>query len=619
MTEQIARLEAIATQLRMLSLEATTAAGAGHPTSALSAADIIAVLFFQVMRFDPDHFHEIGNDRFILSKGHAAPVLYAAWHLLGKVSRQQLMTLRSIESPLEGHPTFRFMYAECATGSLGMGLAVGLGMALTAQRRQLAAKTYVLLGDSECSEGSVWEAIQLAAHYKLSNLVTIVDVNHLGQRGFTLYGEHLETMASQWRSFGWHALIVDGHSIGELLDAFTTIASLQDAPVVILAHTIKGYGVNLFADKENWHGRVLTPEQLQEALAELRDQMPTVDIVTRSHHLTPAMTVSLPPVMLALLQPPSYAVGSLMAPRQAVGEALVALGSIDEQVVVLDAEVSNSTYTSFFSQIFPERFVECFIAEQAMVSIATGFALRGAATFIATFGAFLTRAFDQLRMAPLSRASIKVIGTHVGISIGSDGPSQMALEDIAMINAIPSSIIVYPSDATAAWRCVELLHNYRDGIAYCRTTRNALPVLYGPSAEFTIGGCHVVRQSERDIALIVAAGITLHEALKAYEILLHEGMHVAVIDLYSIKPFDRETVVEVARAAGNLLITVEDHYQAGGIGSIIASSICNEGIELHMLAVNELPRSGSSADLLRHCQIDAQAIVEMVQQRIRGA
>ncbi|MCL4379985.1 transketolase [Candidatus Dependentiae bacterium] len=610
--QEIERLTTIATRLRMLSLTATTAAGAGHPTSALSAADIVAVLLFAVMRFDPDHMNSPCNDRFILSKGHAAPLLYAAWHLLGKVSEQQLMTLRSIESPLEGHPTFRFVYAECATGSVGMGLAIGIGMGLYARRHATGAKTYVLLGDSECSEGSVWEAIQLGGHYHLASVVAIVDVNRLGQRGETLYDHDMQRMAQQWSAFGWHTLIVDGHDCAALLATLTTAATWEQGPVVVLARTVKGYGVPLLQDQEGWHGKALTQEQLAEALPVLQEQLPTKKYGSYQP-LAPAFCARQQHTATMELPLPAYAIGSLVAPRKAVGEALVALGTIDESVVVLDAEVSNSTYTALFAKQFPDRFVECFIAEQAMVSIATGLSLRGDIAFAATFGAFFTRAFDQLRMAPLSHAAIRLIGTHVGVSIGSDGPSQMALEDIAMINAIPDSIILYPADATAAWHMVGLLAEYHDGIAYCRTTRNELPVLYGPTAEFTIGGLHILRQSARDVALLVAAGITVHQALKAYELLLQEGMHVAVIDLYSIKPFDRETLLAVAKSAGNLIITIEDHYKAGGIGQILAASLCNEHITVHSLAVDLLPRSGSSTDLLRHCQLDAQAIVDHLQ------
>lgn len=613
----IEQLQEVAQKLRILSVQATTAAGSGHMTSALSCADIVAALFFHAMHFDPNNFHNELNDRFILSKGHAAPILYAAWHLLGKVSYEQLLTLRKFESPLEGHPTFRFPYAECATGSLGMGLATGIGMALHTRRVNSPAKIFVVLGDSECSEGSVYEAIELAAHYKLENIIAIVDVNRLGQRGETLYGHDMQRLATIWQAFGWHVVTINGHDMKEVVVALDTARAHQSGPVVILAHTYKGHGIELVENENGWHGKALSKDQLESAVQELAKPLvhaPSLSyevlVPTHTKHgYTPEAPHYFNEELFSL---PTFKIGDKIAPRKAIGIALAAIGIADERIMVLDAEVSNSTHTDIFAKEFPDRFIQCYIAEQALVSISVGLVIRGSVPFAATFGCFFTRAFDQLRMAPLSHAALRLIGTHVGVSIGQDGPSQMALEDIAMMGTIPNSIILYPADATCAAACVELMYEYEEGISYCRTTRNDLPVIYGPDATFAIGGCNILRYSSRDVALIVAAGVTLNEALKAYEMLLNEGMHVAVIDLYSVKPFDRQTVIEAAQLASGLIITVEDHYKDGGIGQRLAAELANFQFRIVSLAVEHLPRSGSPEVLLQNCQIDADAIVRAV-------
>ncbi len=664
MNETIPFLKHIAYQIRKSSIEMTSKAGSGHVTSSLSAADIIAALFFDVMHFDPDQFENPNNDRFILSKGHASPLLYAAWHELGKISDQELLSYRDFNSPLEGHPTFRFAYTEAATGSLGIGLSIGVGESLAARQTKRDFKTFVLLGDSEAAEGSVWEAVQLAVYYKLNNLIGIIDCNRLGQSTPTmeaLEGDAPERFKKMFDAFGWQAEIVDGHDMDALV---TTLQKAREAdrPVMIIARTKKGYGVDLFEDKEGFHGKALNSEQEQEALAQLRERFAddekfrsypstssgrtggpqrsfselgkTGEIREKnkkdyqsvhpdsSKNSTVNASLSIPAVRPELVEgyerayfslpKPEYKKGDEVATRKVYGKALVALGNVCKEIVSLDAEVKNSTYAELFEKAYPDRFYQCFIAEQNMVSMGVGFDRRKLIPFISTFAAFFSRAHDQIRMAAVGRASLKLCGSHAGVSIGQDGPSQMGLEDIAMMRGLPDSIVLYPSDAVSAYRMVEAMANYHEGISYLRTTRMATPVIYDAQESFPVGGCKVLRESQDDRVLVIGAGVTLHEALKAHEELAKEGIVIAVIDLYCIKPLDVETILRLAKACNNQIITVEDHYMAGGIGEAVAAAVSEYGIKVYPLAVTHLPRSGTPEELLSDSGIDAQAIVRHV-------
>ena len=607
-------LNHIAYNLRVSSLKMTTQAGSGHPTSALSAADIIAALFFSVMRFDPKDPYNRDNDRFILSKGHACPVLYAIWKELGILSEQDLMTYRKFDSLLEGHPTPRFSRAEAATGSLGQGLSIGVGMALSARMDNLDFYTYVLMGDSEVAEGSVWEAAQLASFNKLDHLIAILDCNRLGQSTQTMEGHHDVDFAQKFIAFGWYALIVDGHNMQEILEAFEQAKKITEKPIIIIAKTLKGYGVDSVENKEGFHGKVFKPEELPTILSAMEQRFaPYVskpDYEWQPNMPSPSKPIKLP--LTITLAPCDYKFNEEIATRKAYGHALVALGKQAQEVVSLDAEVKNSTYAELFEKEFPARFIQCFVAEQNMVGMAVGLVSRGKIPFASTFGVFFTRAFDQIRMAAIGKASVRLVGSHAGVSIGQDGPSQMALEDIAMMRLIPHSVILYPSDAVSTYKLVGLMANHHESISYLRTTRSETPVVYDNNAEFLIGGCTILKQSKKDCAVVVGVGITLFEALKAYKQLHQEGISIAVIDLYSIKPLDASTLLKVARASENILITVEDHYQAGGIGEAVIDALKNTGITIYCLAVTKMPRSGEPEQLRAYEGIDAQSIINIV-------
>ena len=621
MTVPINFLEHMAYNMRKWSIKMTTQAGSGHVTSSLSAADIMAVLFFDVMQYDPAHFENPNNDRFILSKGHAAPILYAAWKEVGMLSEDDLLTYRQFNSPLEGHPTRRFAYTEAATGALGIGLSIGTGEALYAKRNKRTYYTYVLLGDSEMSEGAIWEAIQIAAFYKLDNLIGIIDCNRLGQSTPTmqaLEGNEPERFAQMVEGFGWMPMIVDGHDIAALVDIFKKAYSATK-PVMVIAKTKKGYGVELVEDKQGYHGKPIKPEDEHTALKQLKQRF-TSAIEYTGQIYTPkkptdesAQRIDATTITMPI---PSYKKDDIVPPRKAYGQALVALGTISNTVISLDAEVKNSTYAELFEQKFPERFVQCFIAEQNMISMGVGFERRGNIPFISTFGSFLTRAYDQIRMAAIGNASLRIVGSHAGVSIGQDGPSQMALEDIGMMRALPASIILYPSDAVSTYALVNQMARYTDGISYLRTTRMATPIIYDNNEPFPVGGCKVLRQSDNDQICIIGAGITVHEALKAYKQLRDQGIMVSVIDLYSIKPLDKTTIMRQAKASQNQIITVEDHYIQGGLGQAIAAAVCNNGIDVTQLAVTDLPRSGKPSELMSAAGIDAAAIIKHVQQNV---
>lgn len=605
-------LREIANQLRIHSISATTAAGSGHPTSCCSAADLVAALFFGHMRYDPKNPQFYNNDRFVLSKGHAAPLLYAAWAEAGLFPTSDLLKLRTLGSDLEGHPTPRLPFADVATGSLGQGLSVGVGMALCARLDKLDYRTYVMLGDGECAEGSVWEAAMLAGYYKLNNLIAIIDVNRLGQSQATALGHHTEIYQERFASFGWRTEEIDGHDIEEIMEVLAAVG-LGDQPLVIIARTLKGGGVSFLQDKDGWHGKPLSQEEEARAIAELQPSAKSAlgrPIPAPNHLPAPDNTApeSYPPL--------TYKPGDMVASREAYGNALARIGGVDPRVVAMDGDTKNSTYADKFFKKFPERFTECFIAEQNLVGVATGFSTRGKVPFASTFAAFFCRACDQIRVAGISQSNIKLVGSHVGVSIGEDGPSQMGLEDIAMMRAIAGSVVLYPSDAVCTERLVEQMARHK-GVCFLRTSRPKTPVLYSTEEQFPIGGAKVVRQGDK--VTIVAAGVTLYEALKAADALKSEGIGVTVIDAYSVKPLAKDVIKAAAQQTGNLVLTVEDHYPEGGLGDAVAGELSAEGVRVHKLAIFEIPHSGKPEELLARYGIDAAAIMRKVKALVGAA
>ena len=613
-------LQQIATRLRIASVRATSAAGSGHPSSCCSAADLVAALFFGHMRFDPRNPRHDDNDRFVLSKGHAAPLLYAAWAEAGFVPPDDLLRLRRIDSDLEGHPTPRLPFVDVATGSLGQGICAAVGIALNARRIGSAHRTYVLIGDAESAEGSVWEAAQVADRHRLDNLCAITDVNGFGQSRATQWGHDLAAYRERWRAFGWHAIVVDGHDVAAILAALEEAAGTAGRPAMILARTVKGKGVSLVEGRDGWHGRPIPPgPDLDGALAELRSRLAPAAaapaVPPPAARPAPARAPAGPPRLPA---PPAYEPGSRVATRAAYGDALAALGSVDPRIVALDADVGNSTFSETFENAHPERFVETYVAEQAMVGAAMGLASRGAIPFPSTFAAFLTRASDFVRMAGIGALNVKLAGSHAGVSIGEDGPSQMALEDLAMMRAVPGCAVLYPCDAVSAARLVEAAAGC-DGMVYIRTSRPKTPVIYAADDEFAIGGSKVLRASPDDAAAVVAAGVTLFEALRAHDALAVEGIPLRVIDAYSVQPIDRRTLLAAARRTGGRLITVEDHYAAGGLGDAVSDALAADGVVVERLAVREVPRSGRPDELLERFGISASCIAAAVRRQVGAA
>lgn len=599
----------LAAQLRADSIRSTTAAGSGHPTSSTSAADLMAVLFTDYLHYDFNDPHNLRNDRLIFSKGHACPLLYALYKAAGAITDEEMMTLRKFGSRIEGHPTPALPWVDVATGSLGQGLPAGVGMAYNGKYLdKLPYKVWVLHGDSEMAEGSVWEAFDLAGFYKLNNLIGILDMNRLGQRGPTKIEWHSEVYATRAQAFGWHTIQINGLDVEEIKAAYAEAVQSQEKPVFIIARTQKGAGISFIADKEGWHGKALPPADAEKALAELGN--PTGDLriaVQPPRPGTPAFPGESGPYIA-----PVYEVGSKVATREAYGDALKALGAARPDVVALDGEVSNSTFAERFKKVYPERFIEVYIAEQQMVSAAVGLQALQKVPFCSTFAAFLTRAYDQIRMAAISRANIRLCGSHAGVSIGEDGASQMALEDISMLRAVYGSTVLYPSCATTAAHLIPQMAD-RKGISYMRTTREKTPVLYGPEETFTIGGSKTLRASDKDAAAVIAAGITLHEALAAYETLKAEGVAIRVIDLYSVKPVDVETLKKAAAECGGNLITVEDHWPEGGLADAVLEAFNGRPApSVTRLGVKAMPDSGKPAEMLRAAGIDAEAIVTTV-------
>ncbi len=608
-------IQTVANRLRKHSLTSTTEAGSGHPSSCCSCAELIATLFFRFLRYEVDNPGNPLNDRFVLSKGHAAPILWAAWAEAGAFPVEKLLTLRKIDSDLEGHPTPRNAWTQVATGSLGQGLSVGVGMALGARINQTGNRIFVLMGDGETAEGSVWEAAALAAHSNLDNLITLVDVNRLGQSQATMYGHDMESYRQRFASFGWHTQVIDGHSVEETLAALESAVAFQGQPSAIIARTLKGKGVSFMEDKEGWHGvPVPAGEKLERALqdigedSELEEPFQLTPPDGNGDGSFPAAAQEAP------LEAPHYSPEDLVATRQAYGAALAKLGRANPAVVALDGDTKNSTYSNKFLAEYPDRFVECFIAEQNMVGAAVGLGAMGKIPFASTFACFLTRAFDQIRMAAISQANMKLCGSHAGISIGQDGPSQMALEDLAMMRAIAGSTVFYPSDAVCAERLVALAAQ-TPGIVYIRSSRPKTPILYSNDEDFQVGGSKVLKSSDKDRATLVAAGVTLHEALKASLELESQGLAVRVIDLYSIKPIDEETLLQAARET-QLLITVEDHYSDGGLGDAVLGALASQPCRLHKIAVESLPRSGESAQLMDAFGLSAKSIVKKVKELV---
>lgn len=602
-------LEDIATRLRIDCIRATTAARSGHPTSCASAADLVAAIFFTALRTEPQQPRAPTSDRFVLSKGHAAPLLYAAWAEAGLLSREQLTTLRQLDSDLEGHPTPRLPFVDVATGSLGQGLSVGVGLALGARLSGHDARVWVLLGDGETAEGAVWEAAQLAAHARLDHLVAVVDVNALGQSGPTMYGHDVEAYRRRFAAFNWRAQVVDGHDMRAVVQAVRWAQRGRGTPSAIVARTVKGRGIEGIEGLDGWHGKALPPDAAARAIERLQQGL---------HHVPPPpMLRPRPRPALAVAVTPSAPVDAspgtagAIATRQAYGEALVRLGAREPRLVALDGDVKNSTFAERFAQAYPERFVEGFIAEQNMVSMAAGLAAQGWIPFVSTFACFLTRAADQIRMAGISASNVKFCGSHAGVSIGEDGPSQMGLEDLALFRTVPGAVVLYPADGVATKACVELAADH-PGVAYVRTTRMATPTVYPEGESFHIGGLKVLRHSAHDRLTLVAAGITLHEALAAYDALQAAQLPVRVIDLYSVKPVDTAGLLESARAAGGIIVTVEDHYLQGGLGDAVQEAVGPSGVRVHRLAVREVPRSGPPLALLEHYGIGRNAIAAAV-------
>lgn len=590
-------------QLRVDSVRAAAAAGSGHPTSSMSAADLMAVLLANHFRYDFERPAHPGNDRFVLSKGHASPLLYSAYKAAGVVDDEELLTFRKAGSRLEGHPTPRKLpWVETATGSLGQGLPVGVGIALAGKRLDRTDyRVWVLCGDSELAEGSIWEAAEHAGHEHLDNLTVIVDVNRLGQRGPTRHGHDLDAYARRFQAFGWHTVEIDGHDVDAVDRAYGEAESTKGQPTAILARTLKGKGVADIEDREGLHGKPLkNADDAIEELGGVRDLRVQV-------HEAPATRI-LHAVRAGHLELPRWDTGEEVATRDAYGQALAALGTGRGDVVALDGEVGDSTRTEFFAKEHADRYFECYIAEQQMVAAAVGLAARGWVPYAGTFAAFLTRAYDFVRMAAISGAGINLVGSHAGVAIGQDGPSQMGLEDLAMMRAVHDSTVLYPCDANQTAHLVARMADL-DGVRYLRTGRGESPVIYGPDEEFPIGGSKVLRFSQSDRLTLVAAGVTVHEALKAAEALDQEGIHVRVVDLYSVKPVDRDTLRQAAEDTGCLL-TVEDHREEGGLGDAVLDAFTDGRPvpRLVRLAVRTMPGSASPEEQLHAAGIDAESI-----------
>jgi transketolase len=600
-------------QLRVDSIRCSAVTKSGHPTSSMSAADLAAVLLAKYLRYDFGAPENPNNDHLVFSKGHASPLVYSLYKAAGAITDEELLTFRKFGSRLEGHPVPVLPWVDVATGSLGQGLPIGVGIALAGKKLdRLPFRTWVLCGDSEMAEGSMWEAFEHAAFYELDNLTAIIDVNRLGQRGETMHGWDLDSYVERALAFGWHAIAVDGHDVEAIDRAYAEAVATTGRPTVVVARTIKGKGVKAVEDKGGFHGKAL--DDPEESIAELGG--------VRDLHIEGAKPELGTPheFETGKLDLPRYDTGEEVATRKAYGDALAAVGSGRGDVVALDGEVSNSTFAEIFAEAHPERYFEMYIAEQQMVAAAVGIQVRGWVAFASSFAAFLSRAYDFIRMAAVSRADLRLCGSHAGVSIGEDGPSQMALEDLAMMRAVGGSTVLYPCDANQTAALVAAMAD-TDGISYLRTTRAATPVLYEAGESFDIGGSRTIRSSDDDDLTIVGAGITVHEALKAADTLAADGINARVIDLYSVKPVDSEALNAAAEATHGRVLTVEDHWPEGGIGEAVLSALAEneEHPRVVKLGVREMPGSGKPAELLAAAGIDAEHIAEAARELVRAS
>lgn len=608
-------LKDVANKLRIHSIESTDASNSGHPTSCCSMAEIMSVLFFNTMRYTIAEPRGASNDRFILSKGHAAPILYAAWAEAGLFPTSELLNLRKLDNDLEGHPTPRLSFVDVATGSLGQGLSCAVGMAYMGKYIDKASyRVFCLMGDGESAEGSVWEAMAFASFYKLDNLVAVFDVNRLGQSDPTSLQHDVATYKARAEAFGFNTYIVDGHDVEVLCKAFHEASTVTGRPTCLVAKTFKGKGIPGIEDQMNWHGKALGKESAN-ALKAIKDNMSNQG----PHGLKPGAVVDDAPAVniknVALSEPPNYKKGQTVATRAAYGTALVKIGKNNNRVVAMDGDVKNSTFSIKFKEAFPDRFIECFIAEQNLIGTGIGVACRDrAVVFISTFACFLSRGFDQIRMGAISQTNVNFVGSHAGVSIGEDGPSQMALEDISMFRSIPGSTVFYPSDAVSCERAVELAAN-TPGVTFIRTSRPNSAVLYDNNEPFAVGKGKIVRESDDDAVTVIGCCVTLEEALKAADKLAIDGIKIKVVDPFTVKPIDAELIIKCARATGGKIITVEDHYPFGGLGEAVCSAVseCRD-ITVKKLAVQDIPRSGKSAELIERFGISANCIVKAVNQ-----
>lgn len=613
-SKTIQQLKDIAHKLRIHSITSTQASKSGHPTSCASIAEIMSVLFFNTMRYKISAPRDASSDRFILSKGHAAPILYAAWAEAGLFPTSDLMNLRKIDSDLEGHPTPRLNFVDVGTGSLGQGVAVACGMAYIGKNIDKADyRTYVLVGDGESAEGSIWESLHFAGHYKLDNLCVIFDVNRLGQSEPTSLQHQMEVYRKRLDAFGFNAIVVDGHDVEELCKAFFEASVTKDRPTAIVAKTFKGKHFPNIEDLENWHGKPLgeNANGVIEHLQSLIRNGGPLQIAPPSPQKEGAKKVNIGNVQLAT--PPAYQLGESVATRLAYGTALAKIAMNNDRVIALDGDTKNSTYSDKLRKAFPERFIECFIAEQNLVGVAIGAACRDRTiAFVSTFATFFTRAFDQIRMGAISQTNVNFVGSHCGVSIGEDGPSQMGLEDIAMFRTIPGSTVFYPSDAVSTERAVELAANTK-GVCFIRTSRPNTAVLYENNEPFQVGKAKVVKQSANDTVLLIGAGVTLYEALNAATELEKSGVHARVLDPFTIKPIDKEAIVHNAAQCGGRIVVVEDHYKQGGIGEAVLSAVADQrNVVVKHLGVEQVPRSGPPTVLIDMFGISARCIVAAV-------
>ncbi|HEV8503806.1 MAG TPA: transketolase [Chitinophagaceae bacterium] len=611
--QSIGELEEKAKLVRKWCMVSTTEAGSGHPTSCLSAADITTVLFDRYFRYDLDNPLNLYNDHFVLSKGHAAPLLYTLFGMAGAYPLEELKTLRKLGSRFEGHPVPKYKYADAATGSLGQGLSVGAGLALVSKREGYGSKTYVLTGDGELAEGQIWEAANFAAHEKLDNLVAIFDINRLGQSQETMFGHHIREYVKKFKAFDFEVITINGHNYEEINQALQAVQKANGKPFAIIAKTFKGYPISFLKNKDGWHGKALKKEELEKALKQLEP----IDDNLRFELKKPVQTKLPSKAGVTTAKTSDFEQGKEYATREVFGDVLAKLGNENQEIYALDGDVMNSTFTQTFKKAHAERFVECYIAEQNMVSVAAGLSRMGKIPFVATFAAFLTRAADQIRMARVSEANIKFVGSHVGVSIGEDGPSQMGLEDISLFGTIPGCVVLQPCDAVSTAQLVPQMMTH-DGFAYMRTLRPKTALLYKNDDTFDIGGSKVLLQSDNDVLTVAATGITVFEALKAADELQKENISIRVVDCYSIHPVDSSTLKKcLNETKQKIVITVEDHFEHGGLGDFIVAALSDQQIQLIKMAVQKISQSGTMDELLGDAGIDASHIIERVKNTLK--